>query len=76
MHTVVLEALINSVTSEIFVMLWLLAMGYSHLAGKKYWIISRVVEVITSQSNEIYHEWPKATSDKFITLTSDYLNHE
>ena len=51
-------------------------MGYSHLAGKKYWIISRVVEVITSQSNEIYHEWPKATSDKFITLTSDYLNHE
>ena len=40
-------------------------MGDSHLAGKKYWIISRVVEVITSQSNEIYHEWPKATSDKF-----------
>ena len=46
------------------------------IAVKKYWIISRVVEVITSQSNEIYHEWPKATSDKFITLTSDYLNHK
>ena len=43
----------------------------SHIAVKKYWIISRVVEVITSQGNEIYHEWPKATSDKFITLTSD-----
>ena len=41
------------------------ALGDSHIAGKKYWIISRVVEVITSQSNEIYHEWPKATSDKF-----------
>ena len=52
------------------------SLGDSHLADKKYWIISRVVEVITSQSNEIYHEWPKATSDKFITLTSDYLNHE
>ena len=38
----------------------------SHIAGKKYWIISRVVEVITSQSNEIYHEWPKATSDESI----------
>ena len=47
------------------------SMGDSHLAGKKYWIISWLVEVITSQSNEIYHEWPKATSDKFITLTSD-----
>ena len=34
-------------------------MGDSHIAGEKYWIISRVVEVITSQSNEIYHEWPK-----------------
>ena len=51
-------------------------MGDSHIAGKKYWIISRVGEVITSQSNEIYHEWPKATSDEFITLTSDYLNHK
>ena len=27
-------------------------MGDSHVAGKKYLIISRVVEVITSQSNE------------------------
>ena len=36
---------------------------YSHIAGKKYWIISLVVEVITCQSNE------------FITLTRDYLNH-
>ena len=53
-----------------------IVLGDSHIAGKKYWIISRVVEVITSQSNEIYHEWPKATSDKFITLTSDYLNHK
>ena len=40
-------------------------MGDSHVAGKKYWIISQVVEVITSKSNEIYHEWPEATSDKF-----------
>ena len=54
----------------------IIVMEDSHIAVKKYWIISRVVEVITSQSNEIYHEWPKATSDKFITLTSDYLNHE
>ena len=41
------------------------ALGDSHVAGKKYWIISQVVEVITSKSNEIYHEWPEATSDKF-----------
>ena len=27
-------------------------MGESHVAGKKYWIISQVVEVITSKSNE------------------------
>ena len=40
-------------------------LGDSHVAGKKYWIISQVVEVITSKSNEIYHEWPEATSDKF-----------
>ena len=40
-------------------------MGDSHVAGKKYWIISQVVEVITSKSNEIYHKWPEATSDKF-----------
>ena len=31
---------------------WWMRMGDSHIAGKKYWIISRVVEVITSQSNE------------------------
>ena len=42
-----------------------MAMGDSHVAGKKYWIISQVVEVITSKSNEIYHEWSEATSDKF-----------
>ena len=43
----------------------IMIMGDSHVAGKKYWIISQVVEVITSKSNEIYHEWPEATSDKF-----------
>ena len=54
----------------------IIVMEDSHIAVKKYWIISRVVEVITRQSNGIYLEWPKAMSDKFITLTSDYLNHE
>ena len=42
----------------------IIVMEDSHIAVKKYWIISRVVEVITSQS------------DKFITLTSDDLNHK
>ena len=38
---------------------------YSQVAGKKYCIISLVVEVITCKSNEIYHSWPPATRDKF-----------
>ena len=43
----------------------IIVMEDSHIAVKKYWILSRVVEVITSQSNEIYHEWlpiPKTTT--------------
>ena len=58
----------NHENFHFLVLLWLqrfLVLGDSHVAGKKYWIISQVVEVIMSKSNEIYQEWPEATSDKF-----------
>ena len=48
---------------------------YSHIAGKKYWIISLVVEVITCQSNEFITRGLRPLVINFITLTRDYLNH-
>ena len=52
---------LNNLASTYFTM----EMGDSHVAGKKYWIISQVVEVIMSKSNDIYHEWPTLANSRF-----------